>query len=365
MMSIAQVLYWGFNAMEKINVLIVSGTDLYPGALEEIASVSPNVSVMDGVKQFVAEQRRSGNKWIQVERIEKEMNTEKETEGDLSLLLAEAEIIFGRVTPSQEILKRAPKLKWVHTSSVGVDYMSMDFPRTGNIIVTNSRGVTAIPIAEHALMLIFMLTKNAQRLVINKEKKLWERFDTLELRDKTVGLIGLGAIGSEIARLAKGVGMKVIAIRRSAMTNKTQIPDVDEMYPQGKLLELLNKSDFVCIAAPLTPETEGMIGEDEFRAMKKTAFILNIARGRIIKESALIRALKENWIAGAGLDVFETEPLSADNELWMLPNVIISPHISGTSERRSHRLVAMFCDNLRRYLNREPLLNVISQDKGY
>jgi phosphoglycerate dehydrogenase-like enzyme len=351
--------------MEKINVLIVSGTDLYPGALEEIASVSPNVSVMDGVKQFVAEQRRSGNKWIQVERIEKEMNPEKETEGDLSLLLAEAEIIFGRVAPSQDMLKRAPKLKWVHTSSVGVDYMSMDFPRTGNIIVTNSRGVTAIPIAEHALMLMFMLAKNAPRLVIDKEQRLWERFDTLELRDKTAGLIGLGAIGSEIARLARGVGMRVIATRRSAVTGTEHTPEVDELYPPGKLHELLHNSDYVIIAVPLTPETKGMIGGRELQAMKKTAFMVNIARGKILDETALIQALREHWIAGAGLDVFETEPLDPKSELWSLPNVIISPHIAGTSDRRSQRLVAMFCDNLRRYINKEPMINVISPVKGY
>jgi phosphoglycerate dehydrogenase-like enzyme len=128
---------------------------------------------------------------------------------------------------------------------------------------------------------------------------------------------------------------------------------------------LLHKADFVILAAPLTPETNSMIGEGELKAMKKTAFIINIARGRIIVESALIRALKENWISGAGLDVFENEPLDPNNELWMLPNVIISPHISGNSEKRSYRSVALFCDNLRRYIDNEPLLNVISQGRGY
>jgi D-2-hydroxyacid dehydrogenase (NADP+) len=350
--------------MEKVNVLIVSGTDLYPGSLEKIAAVSPGVSVKDGVRQFMAEQRRNGVKWVQVEHPEKETNHPDESEEDLNSLLAEAEVIFGRFDLSQDMLKRAPRLKCVHSSSVGVDYLPVDF-RKSDIIITNSRGVPAIPIAEHVLMLMLMLAKNSQRLVINKEKKLWERFDTLELRDKTVGLIGLGAIGTEIARLAKGVGMKVIATRRSVMTNEQGIPGVEEIYPVNQLRELLHKADFVILAAPLTPETNSMIGEGELKAMKKTAFIINIARGRIVVESALTRALREGWIAGAGLDVFENEPLAPNNELWMLPNVIISPHISGNSEKRSYRSVALFCDNLRRYINNEPLLNMVSQGRGY
>ena len=349
--------------MAKVNVLIVSGPDLYPGALEEITSVSSLVSVKDGVSQFIAEQRQHGIEWTHTERLKKE-SIVKQGDEDLDSLLAEAEVIFGRFPLSQDMLERAPKLKWVHSSSVGVDYMSTDLTKA-NVIVTNSRGVPAIPIAEHALMLMFMLAKNAQRLVINKEKKLWERFQTFELRDKTVGLIGLGAIGSEIARLAKGVGMKVIATRRSALKTEQGINAIDAMYPLCQLQELLQQSDYVIIAAPLTAETEGMIGEDQLKAMRQTAFILNIARGRIINESALIKALKENWIAGAGLDVFENEPLSQSNELWLLPNVIISPHISGISDRRPYRLVAAFCENLRRYINKEPLLNVISSVKRY
>ena len=349
--------------MDKVNVLIVSGPDLYPGALEEITSVSSLVSVKNGIRQFVAEQRQKGNEWMHTERQQIDSSLYN---GDESLdsLLAEAEVIFGRFPLSQEMLERAPKLKWVHSSSVGVDYMPMDFTKA-KVIVTNSRGVPAIPIAEHTMMFMFMLAKNAPRLVINKEQKVWERFQTLELCDKTLGLIGLGAIGSEIARLAKAVGMKVIATSRSVLKNEQGVYGIDAIYPLSQLRELLQQSDFVAIAAPLTAETVGMIGEEQLKAMKKSAFIINIARGRIINEGALIRALKEGWIAGAGLDVFENEPLSQSNELWPLPNVIISPHISGISDRRSYRLVAAFCDNLRRYINKEPMLNVISPDRGY
>src|ERR1039458_5133563 len=332
--------------------------ELYPGFLDQITAVSPMVSVKNGVKQFAAEQRLNHAKTIQVNRMERETNVVKGAEENLDSLLAEAEVILGGFNFPQNMYKRAPNLKWLHISTVGLErYSSLDFMRS-NIFITNSRGVISIPIAEHALMFMLMLTKNAQRLVINKEKKLWDSFTTPELYGKTVGLIGAGSIATEIARRARGMGMNVIATKRSVTKNDPVNADIDKIYPLDQLKELLHNSDFVVVAAPLTAETKGMLGIDEFKAMKKTAFIINIARGPIINEPAMIAALKEGWIAGAGLDVFEKEPLPPDNELWVMPNVIISPHSSGVSERQPYRLVALFCDNLRRYINKQPLLNV-------
>ena len=205
--------------MEKVNVLIITRMELYPGFLDEIAAVSPMVSVKNGVKQFAAEQRLNDVKTIQVDRLEREMNMAKGAEGDLDSLLAEAEVILGGFNFPQNMFKRAPNLKWLHITTVGMErYSSMDFMQS-KIIITNSRGVISIPIAEHALMFMLMLTKNAQRLVISKEKKLWDRFTSPELYGKTVGLIGAGSIGSEIAKRAKGMGMKVIATRRSVTRN--------------------------------------------------------------------------------------------------------------------------------------------------
>jgi len=284
---------------------------------------------------------------------------------DLDSLLAEAEVILGGFNFPQNMFKRAPNLKWLHITTVGMErYSSMDFMQS-NIIITNSRGVISIPIAEQTLMFMLMLTKNARRLVISQEKKLWDRFTTPELYGKTAGLIGIGSIGNEIAKRARGMGMRVIATRRSATGSGPGNSDIDKMYPRDQLKELLHDSDFVVVAAPLTDETKGMMGTAEFKAMKKTAYIINIARGPIINEAAMIQALKEGWIAGAGLDVFEKEPLPPDNELWTMPNVVISPHSSGVSEMQPYRLVDLFCDNLRRYINKQPLLNLISQDKGY
>jgi D-2-hydroxyacid dehydrogenase (NADP+) len=351
--------------MKRVNVLVVTRMELYPGFLDEIAAVSPRVSVKDGVKLFAAEQRLGELKAIPGDRLEKEMKAAEGAGGELDSLLAEAEIIVGGLIFPQKMYQRAPNLKWLHVTTVGMErYSSMDFMQS-NIIITNSRGVISIPIAEQAIMFMLMLTKKAQRLVINKEKKLWDRYTTPELYGKTAGLIGAGSIGNEIAKRAKGLGMKVIATKRSVNQNEPVNADIDKMYPPDQLKELLHNSDFVIVAAPLTAETKGMIGIEEFKAMKKTAHIINIARGPIINESAMIRALKEGWIAGAGLDVFEVEPLPPDNELWVMPNVIISPHSSGVSEMQPYRLVALVCDNLRRYINHQPLLNLISHDKGY
>ena len=236
-----------------------------------------------------------------------------------------------------------------------------------DVIVTNSRGATALPIAEHTLAFMFMLARDVPRLLAAKQNRRWERFYTLELNRRTVGIIGLGAIGKEVARLAKSVGMKVIATKRSVKKRESGVLGIDELYPRSELLQMLSESDFVVVAASLTEETRGMISEAELRAMKSVAYLINIARGEIVDQGTLIKALREGWIAGAGLDVFETEPLPADSELWGLPNVILSSHISSWTDmdRRSQRVVGLFCENLRRYLAGEQLLNLVDREKGY
>ena len=356
--------------MGKVNVLVVSKVDLHQGYLENIAAVDPRISVKDGAGQFVAELRRKGRKGPWVDRLEKEVALERnqqvpETQEALDTLLAQAEVIFTTVLIPDDLLSRTPRLKWIHLGGTGIDsYLSAGIFES-KIMITNSRGALAIPIAEHVLGLMLMLAKNVVRLLGNKQDRRWERFVTMELRDRTVGIIGLGAVGSEIARLTKGIGMRVIATRRSATKRESSVFDVDELYPCSELSQMLSESDFVVIAVPLTAETRRMIGETELRVMKSTAYLINIGRGHIVDQSALIKALKQGGIAGAGLDVFETEPLPDDNELWELSNVILSSHMAAATGRRSHRVVGMFCENLRRYLADEQLLNVIDRQKGY
>lgn len=204
----------------------------------------------------------------------------------------------------------------------------------------------------------------------------WKMFLSEELRGKTLGIVGYGSIARHAARIAKhGFAMRVLALSRGgARADRGYVepgvgdPDgalPDAWFTRAQLRDLLAQSDFVLIGAPLTPETRRMIGEAELRAMKPTAFIVNIARGGVIDEAALIRALKENWIAGAGLDVFEHEPLPAESELWKLENALIAPHISGATPHYDDRAAELFCENLRRYLRGDALLNSVSRDAGY
>jgi phosphoglycerate dehydrogenase-like enzyme len=190
------------------------------------------------------------------------------------------------------------------------------------------------------------------------------RIPPRELCGKTVGIIGMGHIGAAVAQRARAFGCRVLGIRRS-FTARGPDAVADEAVPPSDLDYLLGESDFVVIAAPLTPETRGLIGEAQLRAMKPSACLINVARGAIVDEPALIRALKEGWIAGAGLDVFVREPLPPESELWDLENLILTPHISGGTEIYSLRATEIFCANLRRYLAGQPLENVVDPNRGY
>jgi phosphoglycerate dehydrogenase-like enzyme len=209
-----------------------------------------------------------------------------------------------------------------------------------------------------------MFAKKAPLCFQMQQKHEWKRFMPSVLRSKTVGIVGLGSIGREVARLSRAFGMRVVATRRSVRKAR-RAGYADLLLPSGQLKQLLSESDYVVIATPLTPETTGLIGEAELRAMKPTACLINIARGGIVDEEALIRALKEKWIAGAGLDVTAREPLPADSPLWELDNVILSPHIAGGMEDYVMQATELFCDNLRRYLDGRKLRNVINKKKGY
>jgi phosphoglycerate dehydrogenase-like enzyme len=217
---------------------------------------------------------------------------------------------------------------------------------------------------EHVLALMLMFVRDAHAYFVNKQNQVWQRHLPDQLCGKTLGVVGLGTIGEGIARAAKAFDMRVVATRRRVTEHKAS-PVADALYPADKLVEMLGKSDFVVVAVALTDETRKLIGERELRAMKPTAYIINIARGAVIDEAALTRALKERWIAGAGLDVFEREPLPQDNELWTLPNVIITPHVAGIMPDYNARAVEVFCENLRRYLAGQPLMNVIDRSRGY
>jgi phosphoglycerate dehydrogenase-like enzyme len=217
---------------------------------------------------------------------------------------------------------------------------------------------------EHVLGMMLMFVKQALVYFADKQDKVWEQHMPDQLYGKTLGVVGLGKVGEGIARAAKAFDMRVVATRRHVTEQETS-QVVDALYPAEKLPEMLRESDFVVVTVALTRETEKLIGKRELRAMKPTAYIINIARGSVIDEVALTKALKEKWIAGAGLDVFEKEPLPQDSELWTLPNVIITPHVAGIMPDYNARAMDVFCENLRRYLAGQPLMNVVDRTRGY
>ncbi|MDD5190018.1 MAG: D-2-hydroxyacid dehydrogenase [Dehalococcoidales bacterium] len=281
----------------------------------------------------------------------------------LSNILLQTDVVYGGRLPVN-LLQRAPKLKWLQVTSAGVDrYLTEEFKKSP-VILTNVSGIHAVPIGEFVLTFMLMCAKRIPYAYEMKQKKEWGRYAASILRDKTVGIVGLGHIGQEVARLSKAFGMNVIATRRSAK-NMGTARNVDMLLPASWLNKLLTQSDFVVITLPLTDETRNLFSDGQFRLMKESAYIINIGRGPIIDEPALIRALNENQIAGAGLDVFSQEPLPASSPLWDMPNVIMTPHVSGGQEDYEKEANKIFCENLKRFLAGKRLMNVVNKKTGY
>jgi phosphoglycerate dehydrogenase-like enzyme len=284
---------------------------------------------------------------------------------ELQFQLKQAEIILRwkkRFEPI--VLKHNEKLRWVQNWSAGVNNLPMDELEKREVTATSANGVHAYPISETIFAHILGLTRKLHTYIRQQQVKKWNSADLkLEIHEKTIGIIGVGAIGRETAKIAKAFGMRVLGMRYSGI----MIDNVDRMYRPGQLNELLPQCDYVVITLPLTKETTGLFTKEHFRQMKETAFIINIGRGPIIAEEDLIEALQNNEIAGAGLDVFATEPLPEDSLLWGMDNVIITPHTAGATEHYTKRVVEdIFIPNLKRYVQGEaPNLNVVNYTRGY
>ena len=285
--------------------------------------------------------------------------------------LPEAEIICSYWMPANW-RQLAPHLHWLQCSSAGVDGLLPTgvLDADSGVIVTTATGVHATTISEYVFGSILMFNRNWPEMVRLQDRHVWPRsaswynLGARELVDQTVGIIGLGHIGRRVAQLARAFGMHVLATRRT-VSNGEKDPDVDQLYPMEQLQELLRLSDYIVLAVPLTQETEKLMGEAELRVMPRNAYLVNVARGRVVDEEALIRALQERWIAGAGLDVTEEEPLPANSPLYSMPNVILTPHISGLSAHYVKRLTALFAENLQRYRSGQPLRNRYDPERGY
>jgi phosphoglycerate dehydrogenase-like enzyme len=282
---------------------------------------------------------------------------------------AEALCSYG---PPADLYTLAPALRWVALSSAGAELaVERGLVRRGGPVVTTAAGIHAVPISEHVFGMLLMWVRRWPELLALQRAGSWPshaawppREPPGELHGTTLGIVGLGAIGRAIARLGRAFGMRVLATHYQATQGEVD-PDADAVFPLARLHELLAASDYVVIAAPATAETRHLIGVDELAALRSTAFLVNISRGSLVNEAALVEALQSGRLAGAGLDVFEREPLPATSPLWTLPNVILSPHVAGASDQYSRRLMDLVLENLTRYRAGRPLRNVVDPDRGY
>ncbi len=251
-------------------------------------------------------------------------------------------IVAGRL--SDELLDAAERLEWVQALSAGVDHYDLETLEERGITLTNASGVHAQPIAEQVLCYTLMFERGLHESVRQQASGVWERVEGGEIRGKTMGIVGVGAIGARTAELASALGMEVIGTKRDVES----APDVlSECYPAEEYHELCRRSDYLVLACPLTDETEGLLGYEELRMMPSGAVVINIARGDVADEAALTRALQSKWIRGAALDVFETEPLPSDSPLWELSNVVITPHMAGSTPEKFGRWREIVVENYR------------------
>ncbi|MCX8278056.1 MAG: D-2-hydroxyacid dehydrogenase [Dehalococcoidia bacterium] len=290
------------------------------------------------------------------------------TNEDILTEIGTADAVFGYLTAEQ--FKAATQLKWIQTLDAGMEGL---FNAVPNIVdteveVTNTRGAGAPMIGEHGVALMLALARQLPKFWADRLAHRWDQDGALEvveyLGNKTCGIVGLGKSGREIGWRAKALGMNIIAVDEQPVDGD---PIVEDVWGLTKLNDLLQQSDYVVVTAPYTARNENMIGEAELALMKPTARIVVTSRGRLVEHNALIAALKSGGIAGAGLDTTIVEPLPADNELWDLPNVIITPHIAGNSEQEllDKRTVDIFAENLRRYLSAQPMINIVDKQLQY
>ena len=283
--------------------------------------------------------------------------------------IADAEVLLAQSLKREQFLA-ARALRWIHCPSAAVhQFMFPEFVAS-SVALTNGSEVHAPAVAEQVMAMMFSLARRIPESVRFQQKHVWgqgpiwdERRASFELSGCTLGLVGLGSIGRNVAQRASAMGIHVIAVREHAEKPRPEF--VEEVLPTSRLNEMLARSDYVVLSPPITLATKGMIGREQLGAMKPNAYLINVGRGPLVDEAALIETLRARKIAGAALDVFDKEPLPADSPLWDLDNLLITPHTGGFTEKMWERQYAIFTENLRRYLNAQPLLGLIDKHRGY
>jgi phosphoglycerate dehydrogenase-like enzyme len=265
---------------------------------------------------------------------------------------------------SLRIMKDAPNLKWVQSLSVGLDSILHEKTINSDIIITNTKGCTSVPIAEHTIAMISGLARGLPTMIKNQQNTVWENTSIRDLEDSTVGIIGYGEIGKEIAKRCKALGMYVIGCRKRP-NNISKNDPADKVVGLEEMDNVLRKADFVILALPSTSETYHSIDKEKLSLIKSTSFLINVGRGNTIVEKDLVQILQEKKIAGAALDVFEVEPLPKDHLFWSLDNVIISPHNAYYSPKSMDRYMELFIENIQRFMNGKELINIVDKMSGY
>ncbi len=284
-------------------------------------------------------------------------------------LLSQADILFDfDQTHIEDLPEVAPNVKWLQATSSGIGQFVHKHrydERMPSTVFTTARGVHAQPLAEFCMMVMLMFHKGVSRMLEEQQRHHWERYAATDLSDRTLVILGLGSVGQRTAQLAKAFGMYVIGMKRSSKHQSPADFQVDELYDQSKLTQVLPRAEHLVIITPHSSETEGLIGRKEINLLPRGCTFINIGRGAVVDEQALVSALKSGHIGAAGLDVFEVEPLPETSPLWDMPNVLISPHSASTSDRENGRITDLFIDNIKRFLDGRPMLNILDTQKKY
>ncbi len=345
--------------LPPVNVLIASY--LEPEHIHTIRTVSDRLNVIY-TPGLLAPPRYPADHTNMLDR-------SPEDEARWRSLLAEAEVLFDfDHTNRPNLPDLAPRVRWVQGSSAGIGQFVQRmgyFERMPNTVFTTASGVHSQPLAEFCAMALLMFSRNAWQMQRLQAERRWERFGATDLAGRTLGVIGVGRIGSAVARLGQALGMTVLGVKRTTTGVVPADLGCDELYGPADLPTVLRRAAYLVLITPHTSETDQLIGAAELAMLPPNAVLINIGRGSLIDEDALIAALRSGRLGGAALDVFATEPLPPDSPLWTLPNVLISPHSGSTSDRENARLTALFCDNLQRYLAGTPLRNVLSSATLY
>jgi glyoxylate/hydroxypyruvate reductase A len=337
-------------------VVVLIASPLEPEHIEEIRAVDPRIDLLHDPDllprpRYVADHGGAPK------------TRTPEQESRFLEMLGRAEVVFDFPAGyARDLPKVAPRLRWLQATSAGIgQFVQRSGLDRTDIMFTTASGVHSRPLADFCLMAMLMFAKDYFRMERDRTMQRWQRYSGQELTGKTLALVGLGRIGQEIARHGKRMDMRVVGIRRSG----GPVDGVDKLFAREDLHAMLREADFLVLAAPHTPETETIVGESELAVMKPSAVLINVGRGALVDENALIRALERKQLAGAALDVLREEPPAVDSPLWDMPNVILSPHSASTVAQENARITEIFCDNLRRYLSGEPLRNVLDKQKLY